>query len=92
MEEEEGEAEKLFFSKNNKYQVLLIKSSYNPEANRFWNGIKVRFPGSNAKFFYNLLKENRIKFDSFPGGLGLEDLIFVIVFSSQWQSLVKEVR
>lgn len=97
LEEEEGKAEKLFFSKNNKYQVILIKSSYNPEANRFWNGIKVRFPGSNAKFFYNLLKENKIKFDSFPGGgrvirLGRFDLCYCFQFSVAELGKRSEVR
>ena len=66
LEHENAEGEKLFFSTENKYEVLLVKSNWNPQENCFWNGIAARFVGCNGKFFYHLLKQNIIRFESFP--------------------------
>jgi hypothetical protein len=62
LEHENAEGEKLFFSNKNKYDVILVKSNWNPQENCFWNGIAARFAGYNGKFFYHLLKQNRIRF------------------------------
>lgn len=56
----------LFFSNKNKYDIILVKSNWNPQKNCFWNKIAARFEGCNSKFFYYLLKQNRIKFKFFP--------------------------
>jgi len=84
LEHEDAESEKLFFNKN--YEVILIKSYYNPKEDRFWNGIIARFPSFNGKYFYNLLKQNRIKFEFFPVAdrdirLGRLDLCYCFHFS-----------
>ena len=86
LEHENAEGEKLFFSNKNKYEVLLVKSNWNPQENCFWNGIAARFAGCNGKFFYHLLKQNRIRFEFFPVAnrnirLGRFDLCYWFDFS-----------
>ena len=86
LEHENAEGEKLFFSTKNKYEVLLVKSNWNPQENCFWNGIAARFAGCNGKFFYHLLKQNIIRFESFPVAngnirLGRFDLCYCFDFS-----------
>jgi hypothetical protein len=86
LEHENAEGEKLFFNNKNKYEVILVKSNWNPQENRFWNGIAVRFAGCNGKFFYHLFKQNRIRFGLFPVAerdirLGRLDLCYCFDFS-----------
>jgi hypothetical protein len=86
LEHENAEGEKLFFSNKNKYEVILVKSNWNPQENCFWNGIAARFPGCNSEFFYHLLKQNRIRFEFFPVAnrdirLGRFDLCYCLDFS-----------
>jgi len=86
LEHENAEGEKLFFSNKNKYEVILVKSNWNPQENCFWNGIAARFAGCNSKFFYHLLKKNRIRFELFPVAnrdikLGRLDICYCFDFS-----------
>lgn len=86
LEHENAEGEKLFFSNKNKYEVILVKSNWNPQENCFWNGIAARFAGCNGKFFYHLLKKNRIRFELFPVAnrdikLGRLDICYCFDFS-----------
>ena len=86
LEHENAEGEKLFFSNKNKYEVILVKSNWNPQENCFWNGIAARCAGCNGKFFYHLLKQNRIRFEFFPVAnrdirLGKFDLCYCLDFS-----------
>jgi hypothetical protein len=97
LEHEDAESEKLFFSNKNNYEVILLKSNYNPKEDRFWNGIVARFPSCNGKFFYNLLKQNRIKFEFFPAAerdirLGRLDLCYCFPFSVPELGKRSEIR
>ena len=65
LEHENAEGEKLFFSNKNKYEVILVKSNWNPQENCFWNGIAATFSGRNGRFFYDLIKQTKIKFERF---------------------------
>ena len=97
LEHENAEGEKLLFSTKNKYEVLLVKSNWNPQENCFWNGIAARFAGCNGKFFYNLLKQNIIRFESFSVAnknirLGRFDLWYCFDFSFPELGKISDIK
>ena len=78
-ESENSKSINFLSNKKNKHKVILIKYKYDPKKNLFWNGLVVRFPGRNGRFFYDLLKLNKIKFELFPEqniSLGRFDLYY----------------
>lgn len=85
LEDEKAPSKKFIVSQKNYHEVIFVKSSYNPSKEQFWNGLKVRFAGSNGAFFYDLLKQNKIKFESLPVEpnsirLGRLDLCYCLYF------------
>lgn len=65
-ENENAESKNFLSNKKNNHKVTLVKSKYNTKEGIFWNGLAARFPSSNGRFFYDLLKQNKIKFELFP--------------------------
>jgi len=65
-ESEKDKARNFLSIEKNKHWVALVKSKYNPKEGIFWNGIAARFSGRNGRFFYDLIKQNKIKFERFP--------------------------
>lgn len=52
--------------KKNPYKVIFVESSYNPRDKKYWDGVYIRFSGSNARHFYSMLKEQTMKIQLFP--------------------------
>ena len=64
--------ESIFVSSKNKFQVLFINGA------PYWKGTSVHFSGTNAAFFYSLVKQNLINWEFFPSAiLGRLDLNYV---------------
>lgn len=46
--------------KENQFQVCFEQYEYNPEFKNFWLGSKINFSGTNADYFYNLVKKGQV--------------------------------
>ena len=50
----------LISKKENKSHVLFLKQTYNPESKNFWDGTTLIFSGSNANYFYQMMKTKKV--------------------------------
>ena len=51
--------------KENQFQVCFEQYEYNPEFKNFWLGSKINFSGTNADYFYNLVKKGHVDWTIF---------------------------
>lgn len=51
--------------KENQFQVCFEQYEYNPEFKNFWLGSKINFSGTNADYFYNLVKKGQVDWTIF---------------------------
>jgi hypothetical protein len=64
--------ESIFVSSDNKFQVLFVNEA------PYWKGTSVQFSGTNAAFFYSLIKRKLINWKFFPSAiLGRFDLNYL---------------
>jgi hypothetical protein len=86
-----GKSEDLIFKITNKYKVSFVKSTYNPESNSYWTGMRVKFSGENGKYFYSLIRRQLIDwciFDLSCTNLGRFDLYYFRKSKPNLNSLV----
>jgi hypothetical protein len=86
-----GKSEDLIFKITNKYKVSFVKSTYNPESNSYWTGMRVKFSGENGKYFYSLIRRQLIDWCSFDlscTNLGRFDLYYFRKSKPNLNSLV----
>jgi len=55
----------LISKKENKFHVLFLKQTYNPESKNFWDGTTLIFSGSNANYFYQMMKTKKLNWSVF---------------------------
>ena len=51
--------------KENQFQVCFEQYEHNPEFKNFWLGSKINFSGTNADYFYNLVKKGQVDWSIF---------------------------
>ena len=51
--------------KENHFQVCFEQYEYNPEFKNFWLESKINFSGTNADYFYNLVKKGQVDWTIF---------------------------
>lgn len=94
-ESEKDKARNFLSTEKNKHWATLVKSKYNPKKGIFWNGIAARFSGRNGRLFYDLMKQNKIKFEVFPEqniSLGRFDLNYSYDFGASDFSRRNKIR
>ena len=68
----------ILISDNRNYSsVTFVKSKYDPVSKSYWDGIVVRFSGTNGHYFYELIQKRLIDWDIFDLSLFLSISIFL---------------